>query len=107
MFCLDDMPRKRFPITIDTRLIEGVKLAAEDAGISINSYMEQLLMGHLKNLGKLPMDARPLPEVRGGKRDGSGRPKTPKSTPTDAAQDDRSEAAPDTTGDDGPGDSQS
>ena len=72
MFC-DEMPRKRFPITIDTRLIDGVKLAAEDSGISINGYMEQLLMGHLKNLGKLPMDARPLPEVRGGKREGAGR----------------------------------
>ena len=72
MFC-DEMPRKRFPITIDTRLIDGVKLAAEDAGISINGYMEQLLMGHLKNLGKLSMDARPLPEVRGGKREGAGR----------------------------------
>ena len=72
MFC-DEMPRKRFPITIDTRLIDGVKLAAEDAGISINGYMEQLLMGHLKNLGKLSMDARPLPEIRGGKREGAGR----------------------------------
>ena len=80
MFC-DEMPRKRFPITIDTRLIDGVKLAAEDAGISINGYMEQLLMGHLKNLGKLSMDARPLPEVRGGKREGSGRkPKTDEGT---------------------------
>jgi hypothetical protein len=73
MFCPEEMPRKRFPITIDTRLIDGVKLAAEDAGISINGYMEQLLTGHLKNLGKLPMDAKPLPESRGGKRAGTGR----------------------------------
>ena len=69
------MPRKRFPVTIDTRLIEGVKMAAEDSGLSINGYMEQLLMGHLKNLGKLAMDARPLPETRGGKRSGAGKPK--------------------------------
>lgn len=84
MFC-PEMPRKRFPITIDTRLIDGVKLAAEDAGISINSYMEQLLMGHLKNLGKLPMDARPLPESRGGPRPNSGRPKSNPNT-TDAGE---------------------
>ena len=79
----DLMPRKRFPITIDTRLIDGVKLAAEDSGISINGYMEQLLMGHLKNLGKLPMEARPLPEARGGNRSGAGRRKKDAIEPTD------------------------
>jgi hypothetical protein len=82
MFCPEEMPRKRFPITIDTRLIDGVKSAASDAGIS--NYMEQLLTGHLKNLGKLPMDARPLPEVRGGVRPNSGRPKK-NGTPDDAS----------------------
>jgi hypothetical protein len=70
------MPRKQLNLKIDDRLIPALKKAAEiSGGMSINSYMESLLMGHLKGLGQLPMDIEPLPEARGGKRDNAGRPK--------------------------------
>jgi hypothetical protein len=67
------MPRKQINFKIDDRLIPAFKEAAQDAGMSINGYLETLLTGHLKHLGKLPMDVTPLPETRGGKREGTGR----------------------------------
>jgi hypothetical protein len=70
------MPRKQLNLKIDDRLIPALKKAANLAGgMSINGYMEQLLMGHLKNLGQLPMDIEPLQETRGGVREKAGRPK--------------------------------
>jgi hypothetical protein len=74
MNCID-MPRKQINFKIDDRLIPAFKDAAQEAGMSINGYLETLLMGHLKNLGKVPMDVQPLPEARGGKRSGAGKPK--------------------------------
>lgn len=67
------MPRKQINFKIDDRLIDAFRSAAEDSGLSLNGYLEALLLGHLKNLGKIPMDTQPLPEGRGGKRAGSGK----------------------------------
>lgn len=70
------MPRIPFNLKIDDRLVEAFKCAAKDSGLSMNAYMEQLLIGHLKGVGKIPIDTSPLPESRGGKRQGAGRPRS-------------------------------
>lgn len=62
------MPRIPFTLRIDDRLIEGFNKAAKKSGLSRNVYMEQLLLGHLKGVGEIPIDAQPLPEGRGGDR---------------------------------------
>jgi hypothetical protein len=73
------MPRIPLSLKIDDRLIEGFKRAAKKSGLSLNIYMEQLLLGHLKGVGEIPIDTEPLPETRGGKRPGAGKPKSTKS----------------------------
>ena len=75
------MPRKQINFKIDDRLIPAFKEAAQDAGMSINGYLETLLAGHLKHLGKLPMDVTPLPETRGGPRLGAGKKRSPNDPP--------------------------
>ena len=69
------MPRIPFTLRIDDRLIDGFNEAAKKAGLSRNVYMEQLLLGHLKVVGEIPIDTQPLGEKRGGPREGSGKPK--------------------------------
>lgn len=79
---MQTMPRIPFSLKIDDRLVDGFKNAAKKSGLSLNVYMEQLLLGHLKGVGAIPIDTQPLPEARGGKREGSGKKKTV--DPTDA-----------------------
>ena len=74
------MPRIPFTLRIDDRLIEGFNEAAKKAGLSRNVYMEQLLLGHLKGAGEIPIDTQPLKDSRGGKRSGAGKPRR---SPTD------------------------
>lgn len=69
------MPRVPFSLKIDDRLVAGFKSAANKTGLSLNAYMEQLLLGHLKGVGEIPFDTQPLPENRGGKRQNAGKPK--------------------------------
>lgn len=69
------MPRIPFTLRIDDRLIDGFNEAAKKAGLSRNIYMEQLLLGHLKGVGEIPIDTQPLGDSRGGKREGAGKPK--------------------------------
>ena len=72
------MPRIPFTLRIDDRLIDGFNKAAKKAGLSRNVYMEQLLLGHLKGVGEVPIDMQPLEDSRGGKRQGAGKPKKSK-----------------------------
>jgi hypothetical protein len=83
------MPRIPLSLKIDDRLVEGFKKAAKKSGLSLNVYMEQLLLGHLKGVGEIPIDTEPLAEARGGKRSGAGKPKKAQSpeSPTDSAND--------------------
>ena len=67
------MPRLPFTLRIDDRLIEGFNEAAKKSGLSRNVYMEQLLLGHLKGVGEIPIDTQPLGEARGGVRPGAGK----------------------------------
>jgi hypothetical protein len=76
-FC---MPRDAHKFRLDDRVISALKAAAEEQGISFNAYVEGILFSHGKMIGKIPADAYPLAETRGGKRSGTGR--KPKIEPT-------------------------
>jgi hypothetical protein len=93
-----DMPRRPKNLLLDDRILAVLDEAAKNAGYkSANHFVESTLFGLLKLSGHLPSDAEPLPEGRGGKREGAGRPKVVQPT-----------AHPDSTqSDDGnPGDGQ-
>jgi hypothetical protein len=75
MNCLD-MPRRPKNFLLDERIIDALDSAAEKAGYkSANKFVEATLFSLLKMSGNLPKDAEPLPEARGGKRSGAGKPK--------------------------------
>jgi hypothetical protein len=69
------MPRDAHKFRLDDRILESLKKAAEEQGISFNAYVEGILFAHAKIIGKISPDAEPLAETRGGKRSGSGKPK--------------------------------
>jgi hypothetical protein len=88
MNCLD-MPRRPKNFLLDERVIEALGDAAKRAGYkNANQFVEATLFSLLKMSGSLPPDAEPLPEARGGKRSGAGKPKA---QPTAESQDVRSE----------------
>jgi hypothetical protein len=83
------MPRKDTKLRLDDRILAGLRERAAETGISFNSLCEAVLFNYAKSVGKLPLDAEPLGDPRGGKREGAGgkrsgagRPKA--SNPTDA-----------------------
>ena len=85
MNCLT-MPRARKNFLIDERVLEALDDAAKKAGCkSANAFVEQLLFNTLKMSGNLGADAKPLPDGRGGKRSGAGKPKR---SPIDDKSDD-------------------
>lgn len=69
------MPRINRTFRIDSRVLEAIDRLAEKNGSSANSYLENLLLSHAKMTGEMSMDSEPLPDNRGGKREGSGRKK--------------------------------
>lgn len=74
------MPRIPRTLKIDSRVLDAIVRLAEKTGTSPNKYMENLLLIHVKMLGEMPMDSEPLPDNRGGKREGSGRKKDQEET---------------------------
>lgn len=63
------MARKRRAFLLDDRIIAELDGAAEAAGhASVNRFVEAGLWELLKMAGRIPADAEPLPEMRGGKR---------------------------------------
>jgi hypothetical protein len=73
MSAVESMPRSRVNFRLDDRVLEQLeKLAGKG---KINQLVEGLLFEFLKNTGRLPKDTEPLPESRGGKREGAGKPK--------------------------------
>lgn len=63
------MARKRRAFLLDDRIIAELDGAAEAAGYaSINQFVEAMLFWALKIMGRIPADAAPLPEMRGGSR---------------------------------------
>jgi len=70
-----EMPRKDKGFRLDTRIIDALVKVKDLTGKSSNAYVEELLMMNLKSLGIIPVTEEPLPEGRGGKRSGAGKPK--------------------------------
>lgn len=76
---LTEMPRKDTKLRLDDRILDALRAEASESGISFNALCEAILFNYSKARGKLPIDAEPLPEARGGRRQGAGKP--PKQVP--------------------------
>lgn len=72
MDCLD-MPRRKVTYRIDDRVLDALDNLVIEG--SVNQFVEGVLFDFLKNTGRLPADAERLPENRGGKRPGAGKPR--------------------------------
>lgn len=71
-----DMPRKQRMFRLDERILESLEDVATKAGFSsANQFVETTLFNLMKMAGAIPSEAEPLPETRGGKRSGAGKPK--------------------------------
>lgn len=70
--CTVGMPRKDTKLRIDERVILALREKAGESGMSFNALCESILFSFAKGSGKMPIDAEPLPENRGGKRPGAG-----------------------------------
>ena len=70
-----EMPRKDAKLRLDDRILLALREKASEDGISFNSLCESVLFTFAKGAGKIPIDAEPLPEGRGGKREGAGKKK--------------------------------
>ena len=82
-----EMPRKDKGFRLDIRIVEALAKVKDLTGKSSNAYVEELLMMNLKSLGIIPVDAEPLPEARGGKREGAGKPRRSKDDAIDETGD--------------------
>ncbi len=78
-----EMPRKDTKLRLDDRILLALREKASEDGMSFNALCESILFSFAKGSGKLPIDAEPLSEGRGGKRPGSGKPKRSLSDPAD------------------------
>jgi hypothetical protein len=76
-----EMPRKDKGFRLDTRIIDALAQVKELTGKTANAYVEEILLMNLKSLGIIPKDVEPLPEARGGKRSGAGKPKKTETDP--------------------------
>jgi hypothetical protein len=72
MSAVESMPRTRVNFRLDDRILEELETLAGKG--KINQFVEGVLFEFLKNTGRLPKDAEPLAETRGGKREGAGKP---------------------------------
>ena len=70
------MPRKDTKLRLDDRILDALREKAVESSVSFNALCEAILFNYAKSIGKLPIDADPLPESRGGKRSGAGKPKS-------------------------------
>jgi hypothetical protein len=91
-----EMPRKDTKLRLDDRILAALREKAIEDGMSFNALCESILFSFAKGAGKLPIDAEPLTEGRGGKRPGAGKPKR---SPTDSADADLPETTGERSGD--------
>ncbi|BAU13756.1 hypothetical protein LEP3755_42970 [Leptolyngbya sp. NIES-3755] len=70
-----EMPRKDTKLRLDERILSALREKAEESGMSFNALCETILFSYAKSVGKLPPDAEPLPEARGGARPNAGKRK--------------------------------
>jgi hypothetical protein len=76
LMLVEEMPRKGTTLRLDDRILEALRAHGDEKGVSFNSLCEAILFNYAKSVGKLPLDTQPLPEARGGKRAGAGKPKS-------------------------------
>ena len=67
------MPRKKVTYRLDDRILNELEKLVTDG--SVNQFVEGILFEFLKNTGRLSITAQRLPDNRGGKREGAGKPK--------------------------------
>jgi hypothetical protein len=60
--------KKQIPARIDAEIIEALRVASEETGLSIAKYLENLLVINLKSAGHLQMDFTPSKANWGGPR---------------------------------------
>ena len=65
------MPRTRVNYRLDDRVLSALNDLAGRG--KTNQFIEGLLIDFLQKTGRLPSDFLPLPESRGGRRDGAGK----------------------------------
>ncbi|WNZ45195.1 hypothetical protein Q2T42_25750 [Leptolyngbya boryana CZ1] len=68
-----EMPRKDTKLRLDERILDALRAQATESDISFNGLCESILFSYAKSIGKIPFDAEPLPDTRGGKRPGAGK----------------------------------
>ena len=71
-----EMPRKDTKLRLDERILDALREKSVESGISFNALCEGILFSYAKSVGKLPLNAEPLRDTRGGKRSGAGKKKT-------------------------------
>lgn len=79
-----EMPRKDTKLRLDDRVLAALREKADESGLSFNALCEGVLFTYAKATGKIPIDAEPLPETRGGSRPGAGKPKKSQTPEGDA-----------------------
>ena len=79
--------KKPFATRIDEQIQQALSEAADQKGVSIAKYLEQLLIHNLKTAGTLPDDFKPKKTNWGGKRVPKDK-KAINDTPTDRTSDD-------------------
>ena len=77
------MPKKQVPARLDTEILEALKLASEEAQVSIAKYLEDVLIRKLQDIGKLPMDFSPSKPQWGGLREPKQKKKSNKKSIAD------------------------
>jgi hypothetical protein len=86
-----EMPRKAVSYRIDERILSALEAVAKDGNISVNRYLENLMLSHLKGIGKIDMGLQPLGETRGSekgeRRGGKGTKKKPEEAQSESPED--------------------
>ena len=72
-----EMPRKKTGYSLDTRVIDAVQVLADRAGKSANQFLEKMLFDYAQLNGVIDEKEQPLGEGRGGRREGSGKKRSP------------------------------
>lgn len=84
MTCLDMRKTKTF--RIEEKLLQALEDLASRSNRTSNAYLEELLFRHCQAQGIFSLSEEPPKVIRGGKRDGAGRPKLKKGEEIDTEE---------------------
>ena len=79
-----EMPRKDTKLRLDERILDALRTKSSESGVSFNALCEGILFNYAKSTGKIPLDAEPLKDNRGGYREKAGRKKLGENKPKSA-----------------------